>query len=96
MGRSVRKGGKEMSQMLAAGGLTANNSTVFARDLTIRTTGVLKTKWCSVKASARSGSIHTALTNLSNKSKLTNSKISHSSVDFAKKMVSFPNKIFSL
>ena len=95
MVKSVRKGGKEMSQMLEAGGLTANNSTVSVRDLTIRTTVDLKTKWFSVKASAKSGFIRTALTSRSNKSKLTNSKISHSFVDFVKKMVSFLIK-FSL
>ena len=89
MAKSVRKGGKEMSQMWEVGELTANSSTVSVSDHMILTTVDLKTKWFNVKASAKSGFTRTVLTSLSNKSKLTSSKISHSSVDFVKRMVSF-------
>ena len=89
MAKSVRKGGQEMSRMWEVGGPMANNSTVCVRDLMIRMIAGLKTRWSSVKANAKSGYIRTALTSLSNKSKLMNSKISHSSAGSVKKMVSF-------
>lgn len=84
--------GREMSQMWAVGGPTENSSTVCVSGRMIRTMDAPRTRWSSVRASAKSGSTRTASTNRWSRSKRTNSKISHSSVASVRKMVSF-NKV---